>query len=574
LHKPPAREIALSDQAADGLPVRAPEPRGGAFAVGAGILASRLAGLARAAVSSAVFGVGAYADVFQTALRAPNVLQNLLGEQALSASFIPVYSRMLARGETEAARRLAGAIFGLLSLVAGAIALVGILAAEPIVALFAAGYLRDAAQVAAGEATVDRYRLAVEAVRWIFPMTGLLVLSAWALGVLNSHRRFFLSYVAPVAWNAAIVAALLWASGSLQRLAGDGAGVGRRLVLAACVGALIGGFLQFVVQLPSAWRALGGLRPTLSRSAPGVGEALAAFGPAVAGRGVVQLSSYLDQLLASLLAVGAVSALGYGQMLYLLPVSLFGQSIAAAALPELARLAPDSSADGLRSGTRSALRASAFLVLPTTVAYLAFAPIAVAGIYRLVPGRFGAGEVALVGAVLTAYALGLPASTSSRVVQSAFFALGDTRTPARIAGLRVALGTAVALPLMWKLDQFGVDRLPWTVGVGGSDLRLGALGLALGATAGAWIERIWLGRALGRRLAGFAPRRRETLLRALLALATVIPAAAVAWWLSENHPFVRAVSVFGSMGMAYLGTALALRLPEVRQVLRGGRWRS
>ncbi|KAB2954775.1 MAG: murein biosynthesis integral membrane protein MurJ, partial [Thermoanaerobaculia bacterium] len=312
----------------------APSRRGGALAVGAGILASRLAGFARAAVTSAAFGVGAHADVLQTALRAPNLLQNLLGEQALSASFIPVYTRLLAAGRTEAARRFAGAVFGLLLAVAAALVLTGILAARPLVAVFAAGYLQDAGRVAAGELAVDRYELAVRAVRWMFPMTGLLVLSAWALGVLNSHRRYFLAYVAPVAWNAAIIAALAW---GMLTWTGTGDARSTRLLLAACVGALAGGLAQFAVQLPGVLRELGGLRISFSTSVEGVRDSLRAFGPAVAGRGVVQLSSYLDQLLASLLAVGAVSALGYAQLLYLLPVALFGQSIAAAALPELAR---------------------------------------------------------------------------------------------------------------------------------------------------------------------------------------------------------------------------------------------
>jgi len=488
------------------------------------------------------------------------VLQNLLGEQALSASFIPIYSRMLARGDEEGARRFAGAVFGLLALVAGGLALLGVLAARPLVALFAAGYLRDAAGVAAGELGVDRFELAVEAVRWIFPMTGLLVLSAWALGVLNSHRKFFLPYVAPVAWNAAIVAAIVYAAGTADSVAGSGAGAGRRLVIAACLGALAGGFLQLVVQLPSTLRALGGLRPSLSLGVPGVREALSAFGPAVAGRGVVQLSSYLDQLLASLLAVGAVSALGYAQMLYLLPVSLFGQAVAAAALPELARSLPGGDRNALAAGTRAALTRTAFLVLPSTVAYLAFAPIAVGGLYRIVSGRFGAAEVALVAAVLVGYAAGLPASTSSRVLQSTFFALGDTRTPARIAALRVAAGTAAALPLMWLLDERTIADLPFYEG--GGDLRLGALGLAFGATLGAWLERGLLGRTLALRIVGFAPSGKWIAGRALLALASVIPASVVGWSLRDLHPTLVATCVFGSMAAVYLGTALALRLPE------------
>ena len=172
------------------------------------IFSCRVFGLIREASLGFFFGAGPHADVFRTALRGPNVLQNLLGEQTLSVSFIPVYSRMLEEGREEEAGRFAGAVFGLLAALAAALALTGILLAKPIVALLAPGFLGDAAQVAAGTAAVDRYPLAVAAVRFIFPMTGLLVLSAWAMGVLNSHRRFFLPYFAPEVWNASIIAAL------------------------------------------------------------------------------------------------------------------------------------------------------------------------------------------------------------------------------------------------------------------------------------------------------------------------------------------------------------------------------
>jgi len=536
--------------------------RGGGARVAAGILASRIAGLARAAATSAAFGVGPHADVFQTALRAPNLLQNLLGEQALSASFIPVYSRLVERGEHEAARRFAGAIFGLLAATAAALAILGMLAARPLVGLFAAGYLRDAAAVAAGEATVDRYELAVRAVRWIFPMTAFLVLSAWALGVLNSHRRFFLPYVAPVFWNGSILAALFWASDAPGRLLGAAAASGvDRLLFAACAGALAGGLLQFLVQLPSAWRELGGLRPRLSLRIAGVREALAAFGPAVAGRGVVQISSYIDQLLASLLAVGAVSALGYGQLLYLLPLSLFGQAIAAAALPDLARASVREAQDEMARRSRGALARSGLLTWPAATGFVAFGPVAVGGIYRLLPGgAFGAPEVALVSLVLAVYALGLPSSTSSRVLQVTFFSLGDTRTPARIAVVRLVSGLAVALPAMLWLDRFGVERSPFGASGLESSLRLGAVGLALGATLGAWTERWLLGRHLARRLPEHAPPPGRTLAALASAVVAAGPALLAARAAAEWHPTLRAAAVFATLAGGYGLLVLAFGL--------------
>jgi len=163
--------------------------------IAAGILSSRIVGLIRERAIATYFGTGLHADVIGAGLRMPNVLQNLLGEGTLSASFIPVYSELLGQGKTREAGRVAGAMFGLLLGVAGAISLLGVLLAPLLVSLFTPGF------------EGQRRELMIAVVRIFFPMTGVLVLSAWALGILNSHRKFFLPYFAPVLWNAAIIAA-------------------------------------------------------------------------------------------------------------------------------------------------------------------------------------------------------------------------------------------------------------------------------------------------------------------------------------------------------------------------------
>jgi putative peptidoglycan lipid II flippase len=349
-----------------------------------------------------------------------------------------------------------------------------------------------------------------------------------------------------------------------------GAGDARstRLLLAACVGALVGGLAQFAVQLPAVLGELKGLPIAFSTSVEGVREALRAFGPAVAGRGVVQLSSYLDQVLASLLAVGAVSALGYAQLLYLLPVALFGQSIAAAALPELARDGARAGADELAARTRRALAQTGFLNLPVAVAYLTLGPVLAAALYRLFPGRFGEADAWLVGLVLGAYALGLPASTGSRVLQSTFFALGDTRTPARAAAARVAFGALVAIPAMLLLDRVALTDLPGPPGALASGLRLGALGLAVGASAAAWLEWGWLSRALALRVPGLGRLGGGT---ARLALASA--AGALAAWtalaaLGDRPllPLVRAGAAGAAFLLVFVALGLALGLPQLDRV--------
>jgi putative peptidoglycan lipid II flippase len=527
--------------------------------VAAGILLSRLMGLVRQRAVAHYLGTSPWADVFTFALRAPNALQNLLGEGTLSASFIPVYSRMLEEGRREDAGRLAGAVFGLLLALAAGLALVGVLLAEPIVAVLGAGFLRD------GEAAVDRFPLAVTAVRITFPMTGVLVLHAWALGVLNSHRRFFLPYVAPVLWNAAIIAALVVVGSQLVAGAPGPGGLSEatldRLLFAACFGALVGGFLQFLVQVPLVMRVVRGFRLSVSTRVEGVGRTLRAFGPIVAGRGVVQIGSHLDLWLATFLAEGAIAALGYAQVLYLLPISLFAMSVAAAELPELSRLADADPEAGRRRVERS-LRQIAFLVVPTTVGYLAFGYLLAGAVYRT--GSFGVAANALVAVILVAYTLGLPASAASRLLQNAFFAQGETRTPAAVAAQRVFLAAGVAVPLMYVLDRVsleGLDLVP--ADAGGPDLRLGALGLALGSAVGAWYEVVRLLRGLRRKGTPVPLPGRALVRMGGLALAAALPATLLWRLLPALHPALVGLAVIGAFAGVYLGGAALARFPEI-----------
>ncbi len=512
------------------IPPETPTPKtGGAAAIALGILSSRLIGFVRERAYAHFLGVGPHMDVLRVAFRAPNAIQNLLGEGTLSASFIPIYSRMLEEGRKEEAGRFAGAVFGLLLAAASAFSLLGVLFAKPIVAVLAAGFVREAGPV-------DRFELAVAATRIIFPMTGFLVLSAWALGVLNSHRRFFLPYFAPIVWNAAIIGAIVWA-GSGQN----------RLLFAVCWGGLLGGLLQFLVQLPAVAREMRGFRLSFSTRVAGVREALAAFGPVVAGRGVVQLSGYLDIFLASWLIAGAVGILSYAQTPYMLPVSLFGMSVAAAELPELSRLGRRGGTDALLARVRGSLRKMAFLNVPTCIGYLAFGYLIIGLLLRT--GNFQETQNWLVYLALCGYTVGLVATTSSRLLQNTFYALGEARTPARIAVWRVALSAVLAVPLMFLLDRVAVTDL---VRAEGEPFRLGAVGLALGSGLAAWLELLLLRRAAARSAPGALVPWRDLGRMTLLALAAAVPAALLWWALPPLHVAIQALAVVGAYALGYL----------------------
>ena len=540
---------------------------GGAGRVAAGILASRLLGLVRVQLIANFFGLGRHADVLQAVFRGPNVLQNLLGEQALSAAFIPIYSRLLAEGREREAGRFAGAIFGLLLATAGAVAFVGIVFAEPIVVLLSPGYLADAAQVAAGEADLDRLPLAVRAVRILFPMTALLVLSSLALAVLNSHRRFFISYFAPVLWNTAIIVTLLVVGTRVlpSGLSGAGLAAGRSdLLLATCWGALVGGGLQFGFQPPLVFRLMRGFRLSLSRRVEGVRQALKRFVPLLAARGAAQLSGYLDLVLSSFLVAGAQGGLGNAQILYLTALAVFSLSVAAAELPELSALAGDGDGDGgaARARATAAMRAIAFWLVPTAIGYLTLGYVLVGALFRR--GAFDVADNWLVAAILAAYALGLVASGWSRLLGNVFFAVGDTRTPAAIGIGRVAVSASVGAVLMLQFDRLAVAPLAGLE----TPLRFGAVGLALAAALSAWLELALLTRALRKRGAALRPPLGYAASRAGFALASMLPAVALWWLLREARVEILGAAVVLGYAGCYMALALATGVKEVEPVAR------
>ena len=557
------------DGVAPGAAGAVPSPRRSSALVAAGILTSRVAGLARERAIANYMGVGPAVDAFRAALRIPNLLQNLLGEGVLSASFIPVYARLVGAGDDEEAGRVAGAVAGLLAALAGVLVVIGVVFARPLAVALTPGF------------TGDRLDLTVTLIRILTPGVGFLVLSAWCLGVLNSHRRFFLPYVAPVLWNAAQIAVLV-------ALGVGGAGQ-RSLAVALAWGAFAGGALQLAVQLPAVRAVAGQVRLSLRTDLAGVRTAVRQFVPVVAGRGVVQLSSYVDLLLASLLAVGAVAALGYAQIFYLLPVSVFGMSVAAAELPELSRLG-DTDRSRARARLEEGAGRIAFYVIPTAVAYLVLGDLVVGALLRT--GRFGVEESRLVWYVLAAYTVGLLATTTGRLLQNGLYAMGDARTPAIAAAVRVAVAAGLGVVLMFQLDRVvvegagltGLERtadLPALLGPlpeavrssPAAGLRLGAAGLALGAAVSAWVELAILRRRVGSVLGptrlggGHLPR---TVAGALAAGAVAVALRAL---VDGLHP-VLGLGIAGlPAAVTYLLAARALGVPEAAVLGRGLRTR-
>jgi len=471
------------------------------------------------------FGIGVEADAFGAAMKIPNVIRNLLGEGTLSASFIPVYAGMIERGDTERAKRLAGTIASILVLLTAGAALLGFLLA-PIITDIAApgfsGYKRD---------------LTITLVKILFPMSGALILSAWCLGVLNTHRRFFLSYAAPSVWNIAQIATLVGLGGYL---------LGEQLVVALAWGAVLGAVLQIVVQMPTVIPLVRGIRFGLSLETPGVRNVIRAWIPVVFGAGVVQISSVVDTQLASLLPPGSVAALRFAQLIAILPVSLFGVGVAAVALPELSRDAVGAGNEALRARLGEGFRQVVFFVVPSAFAFAVLGSQIVGALFET--GSFDSSDTAFVAGILAAYALAVPAQTSIKLLASGHYALGDTKTPVRIA---------IAAVVVSAVSAFGLMQV------------LGAAGIALGAAAGAYLNVVLNSSMLKRRLGSFILRKdvKSFFISALAAIIAAVLSNEVARILAESHIWVEALCAVSVFTVAYACVTLALNHPEARRIV-------
>jgi putative peptidoglycan lipid II flippase len=506
-----------------------------AFLIAAGILLSRLAGLIRDRVFAHYFGNSDAADVFKAALRIPNFLQNLFGEGVLSASFIPVYARLLAEEDEEEARKTAGAVAALLALSTSLLVLLGVLAAPWLIEAIAPGFHGD------------KRELTILLVRILFPGAGLLVGSAWCLGVLNSHRKFFISYTAPVLWNIAMIAGMIaFGPGRAQN----------SLVVITAWASVVGSALQVAVQLPMVLKLLGGLKLSLAHKAENVRTVIRNFFPVFVSRGVVQISAYIDAFLASWLPTGAVSALAYAQTLYTLPVSLFGMSVSAAELPVMSGVVGDASevANQLRMRLNNGLRQITFLVVPSVVGFLALGDVIVAGIYQ--SGQFKHTDVIYVWGILAGSTVGLLASTLGRLYSSGFYALRDTRTPLRFAIVRVVLTTA--------LGYLAALPLPRLLGI---EPRWGVAGLTISAGIASWVEFTLLQRALRRRT-GHVGLRLFFLIQVWIAsLLAAAAARGLLFALGPHGHILLAVLVLGLYGIVFFAVSLALKLPEAHSMI-------
>jgi putative peptidoglycan lipid II flippase len=509
-----------------------------AAVVGAATLASRVLGFLRDLAVAQVFGAGPATDAFFVAFRLPNLLRRLVAEGALSPAYIPVFTEYLTTRPRAELLRMFRAVSGGTALVLAGLTLAGVVGAPLLVRVMAPGFFAD---------PVTGY-LTVRLTRIMFPYLFFVGLAALAMGMLNAQRHFVTPALAPIMLNLAMIGAVFGVAPYL-----------REPVFGLAVGVLVGGLGQFLIQVPSLARRGLLIAPTLDRHHPAVRRIVHLMTPVALGQSATQLNILVDTIIASFLIGGSVSYLYYADRLVEFPLGVFGIAIATAVLPTLSEQAATGDPAALRATQSFALRLAAFVSLPAGVGLLVLREPLVRVLYQR--GEFGSVATAQTAWALGFYALGLVGFGSVKIGAQAFYALGDTRTPVKVAVGAMALNSVLAVALAFPLRHGGL-----------------ALATACSATANSLALAWLLRRRLGAAGAAAVPGARRAWARIVGASGGLAVALQVTAWLVPP-PTGRAAeaswlaAMIGGGALLYVATHAALGSEEIAYARRALRRR-
>jgi putative peptidoglycan lipid II flippase len=500
-------------------------------------MASRLLGLVRDQILAYFFGAGNAMDAFNVAFRIPNLLRDLFAEGAMSAAFVPTFTRRLTKHGTDDAWRLGNHVVNALVLVTSAIVVVGIVFARPLVQLMAGSYAE----------VPGKLELTVSMTRVMMPFLTLIALAAACMGMLNSLRRFFIPAFAPTMFNVGTIAAVLALIPLLTAWQ-------VQPIFAAAIATLVGGAFQVAVQWPALMHEGYRYHPALDRHDPGLREILVLMGPGVLGLAAVQINVFVNTWLATGEGTGAVSWLNYAFRLMYMPIGIFGLSVATAALPTISQHAALNDKEAMRRTFSSGLRMILMLNVPATAGLIALAAPIVDLLFRR--GQFTPGDTAATAAAVVCYAPGLIGYSAVKLAVPTFYSLKDSRTPVIVSALTVGINVVLNVVLARAMGYRGL-----------------ALGTAIAALFNA-VTLLWLLRA---RLDGIDGRRVAVAFGKITAAAAIM---AVAAWAAEQslHQVwpgagtlwrLLRLSAVIAVGLAVLaGAARALRIHEFNEALR------
>lgn len=502
--------------------------------IGLATMTSRVLGLARDTALAAVFGASQspHMDAFNVAFRIPNLLRDLFAEGAMTAAFVPTFTRTLKAEGKEAAWRVGNLVMNALIVVTGVLVLLGIVFAPEITLLLA------------DEKFTSRpgsLELTVQLTRIMLPFLTLLAIATAMMGMLNSLRRFFIPSLSPAMFNVASIFSIFALVPLMPRF-------GLPAIAAIAIGTLLGGLGQIVTQWPLLRKEGFRYQPLVSFRDPVVVEILRLMGPATLGLAAVQVNVFVNTHLATGQEQGAVSWLQYAFRLMYLPIGLFGVSIATASLPDISRHAADDDLRAIRTTVSRALRMMLMLNVPAMVGLMVLAEPIVALIYQR--RMFSEYDTISTAAALIFYAPGLLGYSAVKIASPTFYSLRDARTPVTVSVISIAANLVINLVLVQVL---------------------GYRGLALGTAMAALINAVVLFWLLRGRIGGIDGGRVAVSMIKIIVASLVMGVAAhyTAAWITSLTPgggeFAKAIRVFGAIGVALAVLAASARVLRIQE---------
>ncbi len=425
-------------------PAAAPKSEGGhprlarsAGVFGLATIASRILGLVRDQVLAFYFGAGDTNDAFRVASRIPNLVRDLFAEGAMSAAFVPTFTRQLTRHGRERAWHLASSVINALLLVTGVLVVAGIVFAEPLARLFASEF----------STVPGKLELTISLTRIVFPFLTLVAVAAVMMGMLNSLGHFFVPALSPAMYNVAVIVMSLAVIPIAPRL-----GVAPITIVA--IATLVGGIGQIIIQWPPLRREGFRYQPVLDFRDEAMHRVLLLMGPGTIGMAATQINLFVNTVLATGEGTGAVSWLDFAFRLMYLPIGLFGVSIATAATPAIARMVAEQDVPRIRGTLANALGLMLFLNVPATVGLMILAEPIVAVIFQ--HGQFTAADTIATARALQLYAIGLVGYSIVRIISPTFYALQRSRIPVMVSAASVVVNVGLNLTLVQFMGYRGL----------------------------------------------------------------------------------------------------------------------
>ncbi len=514
-------------------------------------LLSRILGYFRDTMVAAFFGAGPAADAFYTAFRISNLFRRLLGEGALSASFVPVFSEYTQKKSKQETQEFLNTIFTTLLVILSVITLLGMVFAPQITRLIARGF----------EPGSERFVLTVTLTRYMFPFMLFICLAALITGVLNAFHSFFLPALAPACLSVAemLYIGFLW----IAHIKGQNAVVG------LAVSVTVGGFSQFFVHVPALLERDYTLGLRWDPAHEGVRRVGRLILPATLGVAADQLNAFVDTMMATFLSVGSVTALYYSNRVMQLPLALFGIALSQVALPTMSASVARGATHEVKETLNFAIRLTLFMILPATTGLLILGHPIVQVLFQY--GKFSTHASTVTTWALAAFSVGLFAYASVKILAAAFYAYQTTRVPVVVASACVGLNIVLNLSTLFARNKLSLLHPEWSEFLSG---RGGVACLALATSIASWVNAITLFILLRRKIGLLGGRRiLQTLLKSCLGCMAmgIFCWGVMHWHVASFALFARyariaqglelAVAISGGAGM-YMLCAKQLRMEE------------